>query len=127
MSHASYIRNVDIDVVYIIDNELRRLCDFQTVRFNDEKSFSSEARIKTAELNNNQLAGYTSFNVKLKEILHVWWASDELYLISDLCRSEIAEHSNQFHSCWIPYLEQRLIGGFLIKQMFNASAEVMEK
>lgn len=71
MSHASYIRYVDIDVINIIDNELRRLCDFQTMRFDDEVPFSSEACIETAELNNNKFAGDTSFYVKLKEILHV--------------------------------------------------------
>ena len=83
MSHASYIRNVDIDVINIINDKLRRICDFQAMCFNDEVPFSSKACIETAELNNDQLARDTSFYVKLKKIWHVWWTSDKLDLISD--------------------------------------------
>ena len=71
MSHASDIRYIDIDVIYIVDDELRRIRDFDAMSFDDEESFSSDAGIKAAELHDNQLAGDASFYVKLKEVLHV--------------------------------------------------------
>lgn len=55
MGHTSDVRDIDIDIVYIVYDELRRTSDFKSMCFNDEEPFSVDTCIETAELHNNKL------------------------------------------------------------------------